>query len=72
MERRYCLKRKLISFRNRLYAFFLFSYQWNAFTALSQLKLFVYSYFPYNNANLPCTGPITWLYYVFLPLYYVL
>ena len=25
---------------------------WNAVTALSQLKLFVYSHFPYDNANL--------------------
>ena len=32
---------------------------WNAVTALRQLKLFVYSYFPYDNANLPYAVAVT-------------
>ena len=32
---------------------------WNVVTALSQLKLSVYSYFPYDNANLPYAVAVT-------------
>ena len=39
---------------------------------LSQLKQFVYSYFLYDNANLPYAVAMTWLYYVCLSFYYVL
>ena len=45
---------------------------WNAVTALSQLKLFAYAYFLYDNTNLPYAAATTWLYYVCLSLYYVL
>ena len=38
---------------------------WDAVTALSQLKLFAYPFFLYDNANLPCAVALTCLYYLF-------
>ena len=57
MERHYCLKTIYIFYKLFLYI---------------QLKLFLYSYFFYDNADLPYAVAITWLYYVCFSFYYVL
>ena len=44
---------------------------WSAVTALSQLRLYAYSYFLYDNAYLPYAVPITSLYYLIRILFFI-
>ena len=62
----------MVNFENRNNKVLASTFLWTTVTALSQLKLFVYSYFIYDNANLPYAVAMTWLYYVSLSFCYVL